>query len=219
MAERLISDAERRARIGRLHALAPGHRVATPEQATRAMTLLHATEAASVHLSVAARTEGATVEDTDRARSTPEATAAILDGLTWLGLDWDGEPTSQFERADRHAEVARAMIERGTAYRCYSTVEEIEAFREKAKADGKPEKILDKVVEGQVQKFLAESCLVDQAFVKDPDVTVAKLLEKIGKELGTTLEIKSVHRFKVGEGIEKKADDFAAEVAKMAGTA
>ena len=78
------------------------------------------------------------IEDTDRARSTPEATAAILDGLTWLGLDWDGEPTSQFERADRHAEVARAMIERGTAYRCYSTVEEIEAFREKAKAEGRP---------------------------------------------------------------------------------
>ncbi len=78
------------------------------------------------------------IEDTDRARSTPEATAAILDGLTWLGLDWDGEPTSQFERADRHAEVARAMIERGTAYRCYSTVEEIEAFREKAKAESRP---------------------------------------------------------------------------------
>ena len=46
------------------------------------------------------------IEDTDRARSTPEATAAILEGLTWLGLDWDGEPISQFERAGRHAEVA-----------------------------------------------------------------------------------------------------------------
>ncbi len=51
------------------------------------------------------------IEDTDRARSTPEATAAILKGLTWLGLDWDGEPVSQFERKDRHAEVARQMLD------------------------------------------------------------------------------------------------------------
>jgi glutamyl-tRNA synthetase len=78
------------------------------------------------------------IEDTDRARSTPEATAAILDGLTWLGLDWDGEPISQFARAERHAEVARTMVERGTAYRCFATVEEIEAFREAAKAEGRP---------------------------------------------------------------------------------
>ena len=53
------------------------------------------------------------IEDTDRARSTPEATAAILEGLTWLGLDWDGEPVSQASRADRHAEVAREMLARG----------------------------------------------------------------------------------------------------------
>ena len=69
------------------------------------------------------------IEDTDRARSTPEATSAILKGLTWLGLDWDGEPISQFARADRHAEVARQMLEAGTAYRCYSTPAEIEAWR------------------------------------------------------------------------------------------
>jgi glutamyl-tRNA synthetase len=78
------------------------------------------------------------IEDTDRARSTPEATAAIFEGLKWLGLDWDGEALSQFERADRHAEVAREMLDRGTAYRCYATVEEIEAFREQARAEGRP---------------------------------------------------------------------------------
>jgi glutamyl-tRNA synthetase len=50
------------------------------------------------------------IEDTDRARSTPEATQAILDGMTWLGLDWDGEAVSQFERVPRHAEVAHAML-------------------------------------------------------------------------------------------------------------
>ncbi|RJK94521.1 glutamate--tRNA ligase [Paracoccus aestuarii] len=70
------------------------------------------------------------IEDTDRARSTPEATEAILKGLRWLGLDWDGEPVSQFERRDRHAEVARQMLENGTAYRCFSTTDEIAAWRE-----------------------------------------------------------------------------------------
>ncbi|AZQ67262.1 glutamate--tRNA ligase [Silicimonas algicola] len=74
------------------------------------------------------------IEDTDRARSTPEATEAILKGLTWLGLDWDGEAVSQFERADRHAEVAREMLARGAAYKCFSTQDEIEAFREAARA-------------------------------------------------------------------------------------
>ena len=70
------------------------------------------------------------IEDTYRARSTPEATAAILDGLRWLGLDWDGEPVSQFARAARHAEVAWDMLAKGHAYRCHSSPEEIAAWRE-----------------------------------------------------------------------------------------
>ena len=70
------------------------------------------------------------IEDTDRARSTPEATEAILKGLTWLGLDWDGEPISQFARVERHAEVARQMLADGTAYKCFSTPDEIAAWRE-----------------------------------------------------------------------------------------
>ncbi len=76
------------------------------------------------------------IEDTDRERSTPEATAAILKGLTWLGLDWDGEVVSQFERRHRHAEVAHEMLARGTAYKCFSTPEEIAAFRAEAEAKG-----------------------------------------------------------------------------------
>ena len=70
------------------------------------------------------------IEDTDRERSTPEATAAILQGLTWLGLDWDGEPISQFARKDRHAEIAREMLARGAAYRCFATPDEITTWRE-----------------------------------------------------------------------------------------
>ncbi|WP_298256194.1 glutamate--tRNA ligase [uncultured Litoreibacter sp.] len=74
------------------------------------------------------------IEDTDRARYTSEATQAILDGLTWLGLDWDGDAVSQFESADRHAAVAHEMLASGAAYKCYSTQEEIESFREDARA-------------------------------------------------------------------------------------
>ena len=77
------------------------------------------------------------IEDTDRARSTPEATEAILKGLSWLGLDHDGEVISQFARAERHAEVAQQLLAEGKAYKCFSTPEEIAAFREAAKAEGR----------------------------------------------------------------------------------
>ncbi|MGL4238709.1 glutamate--tRNA ligase [Tabrizicola sp.] len=77
------------------------------------------------------------IEDTDRERSTPEATAAILRGLTWLGLDWDGDVVSQFARKDRHAEVAHQMLGRGTAYKCFSTQEEIATFRAAEEAAGR----------------------------------------------------------------------------------
>ena len=77
------------------------------------------------------------VEDTDRARSTEKATQAILDGLTWLGLDWDGAVVHQFERAPRHATVAREMLTGGHAYKCFSTPEDIAKHRDRAKAEGK----------------------------------------------------------------------------------
>jgi len=77
------------------------------------------------------------IEDTDRERSTPQATAAILRGLAWLGLDWDGEVVSQFERRGRHAEVAHQMLTRGTAYKCFATQEEIAAFRAAEEAAGR----------------------------------------------------------------------------------
>ncbi len=77
------------------------------------------------------------IEDTDRARSTDAAVAAIVDGLGWLGLDWEGEPISQHARADRHREVAEELIARGRAYRAYETAEELQAMRDKAKAEGR----------------------------------------------------------------------------------
>ncbi len=77
------------------------------------------------------------IEDTDRARSTPEATRAIIEGLDWLGLAWDGEPISQFARADRHREVAEELLARGLAYKCFTPPEEVQAAREKARAEGR----------------------------------------------------------------------------------
>ncbi len=80
------------------------------------------------------------IEDTDRERSTEAAITAILDGLSWLGLDWDGEPIYQFARAARHAEVAREMLARGRAYYCYATPQELEEMRELARKEGRPMK-------------------------------------------------------------------------------
>jgi len=78
------------------------------------------------------------IEDTDRERSTEAATAAILDGLSWLGLAWDGEPISQFARAARHREVAEELVRKGKAYHAYETAAELEAMREAARAQGLP---------------------------------------------------------------------------------
>src|SRR6056297_2879411 len=77
------------------------------------------------------------IEDTDRARSTPEATKAILQGMAWLGRDHHGEVLSQFERAPRHAEVAQQLLAQGKAYKCFSSQDEIQAFREAARAEGR----------------------------------------------------------------------------------
>ena len=79
------------------------------------------------------------IEDTDRERSTEPAVAAILDGLKWLGLDWDGEPIYQYARAKRHQEIAQLLLDAGHAYRCYCAPAELEAMREKAKAKNLPQ--------------------------------------------------------------------------------
>ncbi len=78
------------------------------------------------------------IEDTDRERSTDGAVQAIFDGLTWLGLTWDGDPVMQFSRAARHAEVANELLSRGQAYHCYCSQDELAQMREEARAAGKP---------------------------------------------------------------------------------
>ena len=78
------------------------------------------------------------IEDTDRARSTQAAIDAILDGLRWLGIEWDGEVVFQFSRMERHAGVARQMVAQGHAYYCYATPEELAEMRERARREGRP---------------------------------------------------------------------------------
>jgi glutamyl-tRNA synthetase len=80
------------------------------------------------------------IEDTDRARSTEGAVGAIIDGLSWLGLDWDGEPVFQFARAKRHAEIAHTLLAEGRAYKCFATPEELEAMRAAQRAAGLPQR-------------------------------------------------------------------------------
>jgi glutamyl-tRNA synthetase len=77
------------------------------------------------------------IEDTDRQRSTKAAIDAILDGLTWLGIDWDGETIYQFSRADRHREVVEALLASGNAYRCYASPDELTEMREIARREGR----------------------------------------------------------------------------------
>lgn len=81
------------------------------------------------------------IEDTDRARSTREAIDAILDGMNWLGLDWDGHEYYQSQFWSRHAEIAHRLLERGAAYRCYMTQEELAHERERARAERRPFRI------------------------------------------------------------------------------
>ncbi|MPQ42402.1 translation elongation factor Ts [Clostridium tarantellae] len=92
---------------------------------------------------------------------------------------------------------------------------EKEIYRAQALNEGKPEKIVDKMVMGRIQKYFKEVCLLDQAWVKDGDKSISKYLQEISKEVGSPVTIVKYARFERGEGIEKKEENFAEEVAKM----
>ncbi|MBQ7294913.1 MAG: elongation factor Ts [Clostridia bacterium] len=91
----------------------------------------------------------------------------------------------------------------------------IAQMKEDPKMASKPEAVLGKIVEGKIAKFYKDVCLTEQAFVKDGDVNVAKYVANCAKEMGTEIALKGFTRFAKGEGIEKKVDDFAAEIASM----
>ncbi|BCR05467.1 elongation factor Ts [Desulfuromonas versatilis] len=92
---------------------------------------------------------------------------------------------------------------------------EKDIMRVKAKESGKPDNIIEKILEGQVNKFFGEICLLEQAYVIDPDQKVNKVVAALAKEIGAEVALTRFCRFQLGEGIEKKADDFASEVAAL----
>lgn len=98
-----------------------------------------------------------------------------------------------------------------------TVAKEKEILKQKNLEQGKKPEMIEKIVEGQIRKFLAENCLVDQPFVKNPDLTITAYAKEAGKKAGGDLAIKRFVRFELGAGIEKKVNDFAAEVASMQG--
>ncbi|MBA3545751.1 MAG: translation elongation factor Ts [Nannocystis sp.] len=86
-------------------------------------------------------------------------------------------------------------------------------LREKALAEGKPEKMVDKIVDGQINKFYSESVLLEQKFVKDDKKTIEQIQQELVAKLGENIKIRRFTRYELGEGLEKKSEDFAAEVA------
>jgi elongation factor Ts len=91
--------------------------------------------------------------------------------------------------------------------------------KEDPKMAGKPDQVLAKITEGQLTKWLKEICLLDQPWVKDPDKTIDQLQQELIARIGENIKIRRFVRFELGEGLDKKKDDFAAEVAKQAGLA
>lgn len=109
----------------------------------------------------------------------------------------------QFVRKD---EVTPSVIDR-----------EREVLLAKAKESGKPEPVVQKMVDGQISKWMKEICLMDQAWVKDPDKTIDQVQQELIAKIGENIKVRRFVRFELGEGLEKKKEDFAAEVAKQAG--
>jgi elongation factor Ts len=93
----------------------------------------------------------------------------------------------------------------------------LEQLKEDPKAQGKPQQVLDKMIDGRMRKFFEESVLLKQAFILNPDQTVEEAVKDVAKDAGAPVTLKGFVRFAVGEGVEKKTDDFAAEVAALSG--
>jgi len=109
-------------------------------------------------------------------------------------------------RVVRREEVTSDLLEREQAI-----------FRDQALASGKPANVVEKIVAGKIEKYYSEFVLLEQPFVKNPDQTVAQLISEKVAKIGENIQVRRFARFKLGEGIEKRQDDFAAEVAAQAG--
>ncbi len=120
-------------------------------------------------------------------------------------------------------DVALQIAAANPAYLCKEDVpaealeKEKEILRQQALNEGKPEKIIERMVEGRIKKFYDENCLLEQAFVKNPDITIATRVQETTLATGEKVTIRRYVRFECGEGIEKKESNLAAEIAEMTG--
>ncbi|MDT8716431.1 elongation factor Ts [Clostridium sp. 19966] len=114
-----------------------------------------------------------------------------------------------------HVAAANPLFLDRSSVNAETLEKEKEIYRVQALNEGKPEKIVEKMVEGRVQKYYKEVCLVDQVWVKNPDYTITKYLQEKSKEVGSSITINKFVRFERGEGIEKVEEDFAEEVKKQ----
>lgn len=136
-------------------------------------------------------------------------------------VNFDTDVSSKSEFTAYGKDVAMQIAALNTPYLNESEVpsevveHEKEVMRQQVINEGKPEAIADKIVMGKIKKFYKENCLIDQEFVKDNKISVGQYTQNTAKELGGSIEIKKFIRFEKGEGIEKRQDDFAAEVASM----
>ena len=159
----------------------------------------------------------------ERLESNSGATASYIHGAGKIGVlvQLDAEKGDD----PKVAETARMLaMHVAAANPQYLTREDVPAevverekdiMRVKAIESGKPENIVDKIILGQINKFFGEICLLEQVYVIDPDQKVGKVVENLAKEIGGQVTLAAYSRFQLGEGIEKKEDDFAAEVASM----
>lgn len=133
-------------------------------------------------------------------------TEASLDEITTCGKDVAMQVASMSPKFLDETEVDQDWLEG-----------EKKIAREQLLNEGKKEELLDKIIPGKVKAILKEVCLVDQKFVKDSDMTVQQYVDGVAKEIGKDIKLTSMIRYEVGEGIEKKEEDFAAEVAAQMG--
>jgi elongation factor Ts len=137
---------------------------------------------------------------------TPAITDANVDGIRSFIKDIAMHAAAAAPRFVSRDQVPADVLER-----------EKEIYRAKARESGKPDAIIEKIIEGQINKFFADICLNEQVYVKDTDKTIAQVIKDAGTAAGGPVSICCFERFVLGEGLEKKESDFAAEVAAAAG--
>jgi len=158
-----------------------------------------------------------------RLESASGITASYVHGGGKIGVlvQLDAEKGDDPQVAETARMLAMHVAAANPQYLCRADVpadvveREKDIMRVKAIESGKPENIVEKIIEGQINKFFGEICLLEQVYVIDTDKKIGKVVEALAKELGGQVTLTAYSRFQLGEGIEKKEDDFAAEVASM----